>query len=206
MSSKITTTSSLIAFIGLPGIGLLWLLRQQGPIGVWKSALLITGIAYLVVVAQSFQNIYFGIAVAHVSFVSTLLWYSVVASEFGNSEQTDAMSGSSVIAIFSALIIPVCAFQIVASGSRIFGNVSMEPCANLMRSWLTLVILLSVVLLFGRRCYWRELNWFEGSFDKKATEETILFYMVAGFVATMIYPFFLSDFPNPIRILFCMFQ
>jgi hypothetical protein len=205
MSSKITT-SALMGFIALPVLGLFLLLRQQGPIGIWKIALLGTGIAYLVVVAQSFPNLYFGIAVAHISFVSTFLWYALGASEFGNSKQTDAMSGSSVISILSALIIPVCDFQIVASGSRLFGNVGMEPCTDLMRSWLAVTILLSMVLLFGRQYYWRELNWFEDSLHKRATEETILFYLVTGFMAAMIYPFFLSDFPNPIRILFCMFQ
>ena len=195
-----------MGFIALPVLGLFLLLRQQGPIGIWKIALLGTGIAYLVVVAHSFPNLYFGIAVAHISFVSTLFWYALGASEFGNSKQTDAMSGYSVISILSALIIPVCDFQIVASGSRLFGNVGMEPCTDLMRSWLAVTILLSMVLLFGRQYYWRELNWFEDSLHKRATEETILFYLVTGFMAAMIYPFFLSDFPNPIRILFCMFQ
>lgn len=205
MSSKITT-SSLIAFVSLPGIGLFLLLRQQCLIGIWKTALLVTNLAYLIIVAQSFQNLYFGIAVAHVSFVSTLLWYVIGASEFGNTEQTNVMSKPSVLSIPLAVVIPVCDFQIVAMGSQSFGNVDMEPCTDLMRSWLTVAILLSVVLLFGRQCYWRELNWFEGSFEKKATEETILFYLVAAFAAAMIYPFFLSDVPNPIRILFCMFQ
>lgn len=198
-----------MGFIALPVLGLFLLLRQQGPIGIWKIALLGTGIAYLVVVAHSFPNLYFGIAVAHISFVSTLLWYALGASEFGNSKQTDAMSGYSVISILSALIIPVCTFQIVIvviSGLRFFENVGVEPCANLMRSWLAVTILLSMVLLFGRQYYWRELNWFEDSLHKRATEGTILFYLVTGFMAAMIYPFFLSDFPNPIRILFCMFQ
>lgn len=203
MGSKITT-SSLIAFVGLPGIGLLMLLIQHGSIGIWKIALLVTNIAYLVVVAQSFPNLYFGVAVAHVSFVSTLLWYSVGASEIGNSEKSSE-EDSSATSILASVCIPVIAFQIVASGSRLFGNVSMEPCANLMRSWLAVVIFLSVVLLFGRQCYWRELNWFEASLDKRAAETTVS-YMVMGFVASMIYPFFLSDFPNPIRILFCVFQ
>lgn len=203
MGSKITT-SSLIAFVGLPGIGLLMLLIQHGSIGIWKIALLVTNIAYLVVVAQSFPNLYFGVAVAHVSFVSTLLWYSVGASEIGNSEKSSE-EDSSATSILASVCIPVIAFQIVASGSRLFGNVSMEPCANLMRSWLAVVIFLSVVLLFGRQCYWQELNWFEASLDKRAAETTVS-YMVMGFVASMIYPFFLSDFPNPIRILFCVFQ
>ncbi len=204
MSLKITA-SSLIGFIGLPGIGLLLLLKQQGPIGIWKIALLVTNIAYLVVVAQSFPNLYFGIAVAHVSFVSTLLWYSVIAGEDGYSEQSSREEDSSVTSILSAICIPVIVFQIVASGSRLFGNVSMESCTSLMRSWLAIVIFLSVVLLFGRQCYWRELNWFEASLDMR-TAETTVSYIVMGFVASMIYPFFLSDFPNPIRILFCILQ
>jgi hypothetical protein len=205
MSSKITT-SSLIAFASLPGIGLFLLLKQQGQIDIWKTVLICTGVVYLFVVARSFQNLYFGIAVAHVSFVSTLLWYVIGASEFGNTEQTNVIRKSSVLAIPSAVVIPVCAFQILAMVSQSFGNVDMDPCTHLMRSWLAVAILLSVVLLFGRQCYWRELNWFEGSIEKKATEETILFYFVAAFAAAMIYPFFLSNVPNPVRILFCMFQ
>ena len=141
---------------------------------------------------------------AHVSFVTTLLWYALAASELGTSQKTDAMNGSSVISILSTVVIPVCDFQIVASGARLFGNVIMEPCTDLMRSWLAAAILLSVVLLFGRQWYWRELNWFKDSPHKRAPEGAIPFYMVVGFMAAMIYPFFLSDFPNPIRVLHCM--
>lgn len=205
MSSKFTT-SSLLGFIALPVLGLFLLLRQRESIGIWKSVLIYTGAVYLVLVSRLFPNWYVGIAVAHISFLSTILWYSIMASEARHYKRTDAIDGFFMISILSAIIIPVCVFQIVASGSRIFGNVSMEPCTNLMRSWFAATILLSLVLLLGRQCYWRGLNWFEDSLDKKVTEEATLFYMVAGFIAALIYPFFLSGFPNPIRILFCMFQ
>jgi hypothetical protein len=92
MRSKITTPS-LLAFVGLPVIGLFLLLRQQGAIGIWKTVLICTGVVYLVVVAQSFQSLYFGIAVAHASFISTLIWYALGASEFDNTKQTEAKSG-----------------------------------------------------------------------------------------------------------------
>jgi hypothetical protein len=75
-----------------------------------------------------------------------------------------------------------------------------------MRSWLAVAICLSVILLFGRQYYWHVLNWFEASFDKKAAGDTTLSYMVMGFMASMIAPFFMTDFPNPISILFCMFR
>lgn len=201
MSSK-TSSASLIGFIVLPVIGLFLLQRRQGQVSFWNIVLLVSGIAYLVLVSKSFPNLYFGIVVAHVSFVSTLLWYSIMAGEADN-DGADGGENSSVTSILAAICIPVIVFQIVASGSQIFENVSMEPCADLMRTWLAVAICLSVILLLGRKCYWRELNWFGASLDKR-TAETTVSYMVMGGVASMIYPFFVSDFPNPIRILFCM--
>lgn len=205
MRSKVSV-SSLVWLMAIPGIGLFWLLKQRGSMDIWNALLLGTGIVYLVTVSQSFQNFYFGFVVAHVSFVSTLLWYSIIASEIGKPEEFDARGGYPVASVFAAVCIPVIVFQIVASGSRIFGNVNVDPCTPLMRSWLAIVICLSMVLLFGRASFWRELNWFEVSHEEKSMEETTLWYMVMAFVAAMIYPFFLSDFPNPIRILFCIFH
>ena len=196
----------MMGLIGLPGIGLFLLLKQRDSMGVWKILLLGTGIAYMFIVAKSFQNLYFGFIVAHISFVSTLLWYSIIAGGIGSTQQSASRGTSRLTSILAAVCIPVVVFQIVASGSRLFGNVSMDPCSNLMRLWLAIVIFLSMVLLFGRSCFWRELNWFEVSKNEKSMEETTLWYMVMGFMASMIYPFFLSDFPNPFRILFCVFH
>ena len=202
---KKISISSLACLISLPGVGLFLLLKQHGPMGLWKIILLGIGIAYVVVVSRSFTNLFFGIVVAQVSFVSTLLWYSVMVSESDKSERIDAKDTASMLSILASVSIPVIVFQIVASGSSIFENVSMDPCASLMRSWLAVVICLSVILLFGRQCYWQILNWFEASFDKKAVGDATISYVVMGLMASMIIPFFLSDFPNPIRILFCMF-
>lgn len=199
------TTPSLVGLMCLPVIGLFLLTKQQKPRGVWNAVLLLTNVAYILLVAQSSQNLFAGIAVAHISFISTVLWYSVIAGEDGNAEQTNDQASTTDTSIFSAVCIPVVVFQIVASGSRLFGNVSMESCSNIMRSWFIAVILLTSVLLIGRRCYWQELNWFAESFDRRTTETTVS-YMILGFIASLIYPFFLSDFPNPIRILLCTFH
>ena len=205
MKAKITI-SSLAGLIGLPGVGLFLLLKRQGPMCIWKIILVGTGVVYLVVVAQSFSKIYFGIVVAQVSFVSTLLWYSVIVGEINGLERIDAKNSAPLISILASVSIPIMVFQIVASGSRLFGDVSMDSCINPMKSWFTVVIFLSVILLFGSQCCWHELNWFEASFDEKTTKDSTLSYMVMGFMASMLYPFFLSDFPNPIRILFCLFR
>jgi hypothetical protein len=198
------TPGSIAGLIGLPGLGLFLLLRKQSPIGFWKTALLGTGIAYLAIIAQAFTSLSFGIVAAHVSLVSTLLWYAVVAGESGNPEPADSKGSSSLTSVLAPVCIPVIVFQIVASGSRLFGPVSMNPCAIEMRSWFAAVIILSAILLLGRRYYWRELNWLETYFDKKRSQETTVTYMVMGFVASLAFPFILSDFPNPVGILLCI--
>ncbi len=190
-------------FLALPGIGLFLVLKKRGQIGIWEAVLTIVEVLYLIIVARLFPNLYYGIAVAHVSFVSTILWYAVIASEIREPDNSYGSGGYSGAPILASLCVPVIVFQIAASGSQIFENVSMEPCAGLMRSWLVMAIFVSTVLLLGRQRYWRELSWFAGTLSN-GNKETTGWYMTVGFVASMIYPFFVTGFPNPIRILFCM--
>ena len=92
------------------------------------------------------------------------------------------------------------------SASSDVSTIEYDPCSIQMRLWGFAVSLLCLILLLGRRFFWNNLiigtDLLEG-LGHKATSDSTVFYMILAIMTSFIYPFFLSNFPNPLRIILC---